>query len=336
MKNSGQVQADVIVFTGPNQVAFDSFQLPLPGPGQVLTRTLFTGVSTGTETRVLAGDESGCDFPLIPGYENVGEIIAVGKRVDLAVGTRVFVRNSITPPGLGRCWGAHMSYTLTDFASLLPLPPKIDPIHGLYAKTGGIALHGVMRGRIREGEQVVVVGLGLIGHLAAQIAIALGAKVIGVDLDNTRLVAACKAGLVYGVNAAQEDPVKAVQDRFGGGADVAIDVTGVAATVDRTARLLRPRPWHPPVPTRTRLVILGSYQDPVVFSYHPSLFDLEPDILPSRDCTEEDMERVLAMIAAGRLKPGFIPAKEFAHQDAPDAYKTLQEKRLVRAIFRWA
>ena len=73
----------------------------------------------------------------------------------------------------------------------------------------------------------------------------------------------------------------------------------------------------------------------MAFSYHPSLFDLEPDILPSRDCTRADLEQALALLAAGRLSPEWIPTQEFDYHDAPMAYRALQSKTLMRAIFRW-
>ena len=71
-----------IVYPGPNEVATGTFELGPCGPTDIVVRTLYTMVSSGTELRVLAGHYGAAGkFPLIPGYSVVGEVIAVGEEV---------------------------------------------------------------------------------------------------------------------------------------------------------------------------------------------------------------------------------------------------------------
>lgn len=329
------MKAKAIVFPEPNRVDFAEFDLPSPGPGQILTRTLYTGVSTGTELRVLRGGEEGAVFPLVPGYENVGEIVAVGAGVSLAVGTRVFVTSFAETGPFHRVWGAQTAYVLGDASGAFVFPEGVDPIDALYAKTGAIALHGIKRGRVTSADTVAVVGQGLIGLLAAQAAKAMGAKVIAVDILPVRLEAARKAGIDYVIDAGRENTEEAVKHLSGGGVDVAVDATGVAATVDGTIRLLRLKPWQPPYPPSGRAVILGSYTEPVSLHYHPTIFDLEPDIFASRDSTPDDIRETLGLIAEGKIRPRVIQAKVVPYTEAPRAYHDLAQKAVARAVFDW-
>jgi 2-desacetyl-2-hydroxyethyl bacteriochlorophyllide A dehydrogenase len=329
------MRSQAIVFPAPYEVELREIDVPPPGEGQVLVRTRYTGVSTGTETRVWAGKQWGAVFPLVPGYEAVGEVIAAGAGVDLPLGTRVFHGGSQFTGPFNRSWGGQVAVALIAAAEAVSLPDGVDARQGLYLKTGAIALHGVRRASVRPGETVVVVGQGLIGHLAAQAAKAQGATVIAVDPLAARLQTAAAAGVDHVLNPAELDIEAAVKELTGGGADVAIDATGVAAAVDGTARLLRVKPWAPPYPPSGRLVLLGSYTEPVAFAYSPSLFDIEPDIFPSRDCTRDDMVAVAELIERGLLDPRAIPELLLPVGRAIEGYRALVERSAMRLVFDW-
>lgn len=324
-----------ILFNKPLEVGFGEIAVPEPEPGQVITRTLFSGVSTGTESRVLRGGEVS-EFPLIPGYENIGQIVQVGADVSLSPGDIVYVGSSECTGGYVKCWGAHVEYALAKASNLIPVPKSVDPKSALYAKVGGIALHGVKRASVTAADVVAIVGLGLIGHLAAQIAKAFGATVIGVDMDEERLRIARNAGIDHVINAGHGDVESRVKDLSNGGVDVAIDVTGIADAVDGTARLVHDKPWAPPYPPSARVVLLGSYTEPVSFSYHPTLFGNEPNILPSRDSTLDDLKEMISLIAAGKVKPDLLPAAVAPVSRARQGYKDVLNKKVMRLIFDWS
>jgi 2-desacetyl-2-hydroxyethyl bacteriochlorophyllide A dehydrogenase len=328
------MNSNCIIFRHPLQVELGEIDLPAPGPGQVLSRTLFTGVSTGTETRVLRGGETD-KFPLIPGYENVGQVVLAGPGVDFKPGDIIYHSGSEYTGAYTRCWGAQMGLALTQAVNCLAVPPGLEPARALYVKVGGIALHGINRARVTAVDTVAVVGLGLIGHLAAQCARARGARVIAIDTDESRRDIARAAGFVEVLNPREGNLEARVKEISSGGVDVAIDVTGVAAVADQTARLVRPKPWHPPYPPSARVVLLGSYTEPVAFSYHPTLFANEPDILPSRDVTPADLQEMLGLLASGQVNPGFLPAKTYPVASAPQAYSDLMANKLLRIVFDW-
>ncbi|MBN2001654.1 zinc-binding dehydrogenase [candidate division KSB1 bacterium] len=327
--------SDAVLFIQPNQVELGQINVPDPGPDEILIRTLYTAVSTGKETRVLEGREHGAEFPLVPGYENVGEIFKAGENVDLATGQLVFYSGSSYTGDYFRCWGGQIAYGLTTPDQVILVPEGTDPKNALYTLVTAIAYHGILRGMVIPGDKVAIVGMGLIGHLAAQCAKVLGGTVIAVDLDPGRLEIARRAGVDYLVDASQGNVENRVKKISEGGVDVAIDATGAAEAVDATARLVYSKPWQPPYPPSGRVVLLGSYTKPVSFFYHPTLFENEPDILPSRYTTFDEMERVVDLIHKKAIKPEVIPAKVYDYKDAPRAYAELKQQNLMRVIFSW-
>ena len=327
-------KSKAIVFTGPYQAELQELEIPKPGTGELLVKTLYTGVSTGTETRVISGKQTGGDFSLIPGYENIGRIVDTGESTSLKPGDIVFHTGSSYTGEFTKCWGAHQEYTLVNETEVYSVPQGLDPEDGVYAKVGAIALHSVKRAKISEQDTVVIVGLGLIGHLAAQCAKALHARVIGVDNNPERLKLAAAAGIEYLVNASRENVKLKVDEYADKNVSVAMDVTGIADTIKNTARLVRSMPWSPPFPPSPKLVILGSYTDPIVLDYD-SLFMDEVDILFSRDTRPEDINDMLNLLKEKKVNPRFLSAKCFDVDEAPQAYKELVEKKLMRVIFKW-
>jgi len=329
------MKTEAIVFTGPGKVEVKSYDLPQPASNQVITKTIYTGVSTGTETRVLSGRQHGAVFPLIPGYENVGEIIETGKKVKLKKGQKVFIRSTENTGPFQNCWGGQVGYALVSENECFPLPKNADLLSCVFAHTAAIAYHGVKRAKVSSKDKVVIVGQGLIGFLASLCCKAFGAKVIAVDLDENRLEAAKNAGIDFIINPSKTDVEKTVKELTNGGADVAFDVTGIASTVDKTGQLVHGKPWKPPYPPSARIVLLASYTEPVAFSYFPTLFDNEPDIFPSRDCIPQDIADVLKLILSKKLNPLLIPYKIFSYKESPAGYNELLNKKTNRVIFDW-
>ena len=172
------MKSTVILFPKPERVDFAEIDIPAPGPGQILAKTILTGVSTGTETRVWRGGEDASAFPLIPGYVNVGEILEAGEGVSLQPGALVFHTGSDNTGEYSRLWGAHCQYCLIRAENAILLPDGIDPKDAIYTVVAAIAQHGIHRGGVAAGDRVAVVGLGLIGavDLHATVGAALSAE----------------------------------------------------------------------------------------------------------------------------------------------------------------
>lgn len=227
----------VVSFTSPHAVVLIEEPAKPLVADQVRIRTLFSGISAGTELTAYRGsnpylskrwDEdrrlfieglTSFEYPIIGwGYEEVGEVVEVGSHVTkMTIGDRVW-----------GVWG-HRSEVIQDeeYALARVLSPKVDPRLGIFSQIGAIALNVILDADIHVGETVVVFGLGVLGQIVAQLARINGAYVIGVDGIASRRELALKLGAdeVLGpTDGGIAEWVRAKTD--GRGADVCLEVSG--------------------------------------------------------------------------------------------------------------
>ncbi|MFB8750176.1 zinc-dependent alcohol dehydrogenase family protein [Streptomyces parvulus] len=254
------------VFHGPGRSAWENLPDPdLKDPTDAVVRVDAVTIC-GTDLHILKGDVPEVRPGTVLGHEAVGEIVEVGTDVHtVRPGDRVLV-SCITACGrcrycregvYGQClggggWilghlidGTQAEYVRVPFADLSvhPLPSAVtDEDAVLLADIFPTAYEvGVLNGRVRPGDTVVVVGAGPIG-LAAVATARLFApeRIIVVDLAAARLEAARKLG-AEAVADARETPEQLVADLTGGlGADVVIEAVGVPETFEMCTRMVRP------------------------------------------------------------------------------------------------
>jgi D-arabinose 1-dehydrogenase-like Zn-dependent alcohol dehydrogenase len=201
-------------------------------------------------------------LPMVLGHEFAGVVEEVGKDVTkLKVGDRVVVplaqacgvcedcragHSNLCPKAMSG--GGYARYARLNRADInaVPLPESVG-----FAEAASMgcryvtAFHGIMdQGQVKADESVVVYGCGGVGLSAVQIASALGARVIAVDLDDRKLELAKKVGAADVVNGKKTDPVKAVIDLTHGGANVSVDALGIAATCRNAVASLGKRGRH--------------------------------------------------------------------------------------------
>ncbi len=254
----------VVVFTAPRTVSFESYEDRPLQPREVRVRTLYSGISAGTELTAYRGsnpyiskqwdtknrlflpsETPSQPYPLSGwGYEEVGEVIEVHPDVTtLKVGNIVY-----------GTWGHRTQHILQeDYASPRIKPEGLDPILAIYSHLGPIALNGILDANIHVGETVAVFGLGVLGQIIAQLARLNGARVIGVDLIEKRLALAKTLGAVdTGLNPKDGSAAERIKDLTNGrGADVTIEVSGSTRALHEAVRATA---------YSARVVALGFYQ----------------------------------------------------------------------------
>lgn len=128
------------------------------------------------------------DQPMALGYSSAGTIVALGKNMSgFKVGQRVACA--------GGGYAVHAEYNVVPRNLLTPLPKNVDFESAAFTTLGAIALHGFRLAEPQIGENVAVIGMGLLGLLAAQIATAAGCNVLGIDVDPDRITLAASLGL---------------------------------------------------------------------------------------------------------------------------------------------
>ena len=147
--------------------------------------------------------------PLPLGYCNVGVVEAVGKGVhSFSVGDRVASN------------GQHAEYVCVPENLCAKIPDNVSDDEAAFTVIGSIGLEGIRLCNPTFGETIVVIGLGLIGLVTAQLLKANGCKVIGYDFDQQKVDLAQASGITAFNPSNGTDPVKYVQDATNGvGAD---------------------------------------------------------------------------------------------------------------------
>lgn len=173
------------------------------------------------------------DQPLTLGYCNVGKVIGVGEGVSgFKIGDRVASN------------GHHAEFVTVPQNLVAAIPDNVSDEEATFTVIGSIGLQGIRLLDPTLGETVVVVGLGLIGMITAEMLMANGCNVIGIDLDDTKLAIAKEKGIQVANPKSGIDPVKFVQSASNGiGADGVI-ITASAKTdelISQAARMCRKR-----------------------------------------------------------------------------------------------
>lgn len=320
-----------LVFTDACTARWEEFTPPEDlGPSEVRLRTLFSAVSVGTETAVYTKSHVGFRdphatyprYPFHPGYAATAEVEAVGPAVrDLEPGQLV-------------CFpGPHSSCAIWDLhrQPWAPIPAGLSPRWAAFARLGAISINGVRLARVQLGDSVCVLGAGLIGQFAAQLARLDGARpiVIGDPLAR-RLAAASACGVHEGVNPAGRD-ARALRRTLADdrGFDVVIEASGAPPAVGQALAL---------VADYGRVVLLGSPRgaveiDPYTLIHRPGVTIIGAHVRTappeasvfSRWTPRANLELVLRLLAAGEL----VVEPLISHQIPADAAPGIYE-RLVR------
>ncbi|MER6051552.1 zinc-dependent alcohol dehydrogenase family protein [Streptomyces sp. NPDC001793] len=238
------MRALVVTAPGSRGTAVTELPDPRPEPDEVVVRVTSCGLC-GTDLHILGGELPVVRYPLVPGHELTGEIVAVGGAVrDRAVGERVAVDPNMPCGachycriGRGNLCEDYTAIGVTragGFAELVAVPARcchVLPAHLSEAAAGLVeplscAVHGLDRLPRRPGEHYLIYGAGTMGlMMAALVRTAGAASVSVVDLNEERLAFARS----FGVDAAVTDAD--ALDRAPG-FEVVIDATGAVAAIE--------------------------------------------------------------------------------------------------------
>jgi 2-desacetyl-2-hydroxyethyl bacteriochlorophyllide A dehydrogenase len=330
----------VVRFTGPRSVDLAVEQDAELGAGQVRVRTLYSGISAGTELTAYRGsnprltkrwDEQRRLFAPAPGttpypvtgwgYEEVGEVVEVGGGVTgYHVGNRVW-----------GVWG-HRSEAVMPAQALVGhvLATSVDPLVGVFARAGAIALNAVLAAGIHLGDRVAIFGQGVLGLLATRLATLDGAEVVAVDTLDSRLRAARAQGALDVVDAAHRSAAESVRQLWpGDGVDTCIELSGSYTALHEAIRT---------VGAGGRVVAAGFYQGPAdgLFlgeEFHHNRVELvaaQISAVSNRMAGRWAVDRLLAtfmrLVAAGHVDPLPLVSHVIDVEDVSAAFALLDER----------
>src|SRR6516225_9941651 len=246
-----------VVFRGEREIELVEFPDPTPGPDEVVIEMKASGMC-GSDLhqyrRSKAGGETGglaaASAPTIAGHEPCGIVAAVGTAVSPSlaqVGQRVMVHHYEGCRVCEHCrsgWsqlcqeepvlvygnnahGGHARYLKVPAFTVVPLPDEMSFTTGAAISCGtGTAYGALRRLKISGDDTIAIFGQGPVGLSATQLAAAMGARVIALDVSPERLARAKEFGAWETINPRSNDPAGAINDLTHGGADLTLDTSG--------------------------------------------------------------------------------------------------------------
>jgi threonine dehydrogenase-like Zn-dependent dehydrogenase len=369
------MSAHRIVF-GEGGAELREYTLPALRPKEMLVRTRCSLVSVGTESTLYVsrrwnpapeggaagaadGTEDRWDFEdygsgetwdmernrRFPGYALAGDVIAAGEEVaGYAVGDRVVALHH------------HADLAICPALPFITLriPDGVSYEDATFCVLASVSMHALHRGELRIGEDVVVMGAGLVGLLATQLARIGGAHpVIAVDLSPRRLELARRMGADATIDPKREDLVRRVRECVGGeGAHLTIEAVGNPAVLQQCMRVCAPG---------ARVVVMGAIVGTVTLDLYSEFVFRELTLIGSQQprnpvvdsiyyhrTGQANRKALLDMIARGTLEVHQLITHRLSWREAPEVYRALGQAKnadydgsgdvhrdLVGVIFDW-
>jgi 3-hydroxyethyl bacteriochlorophyllide a dehydrogenase len=299
------MKTQAIVLEQPQQIALRALELSPATAGDVVVDIEFSGISTGTEKLLWNGrmpQFPGMGYPLVPGYESVGRVVAAGPGAGHAEGEQVFV------PG-ARCFG-EVRGLFGGAASRLVVPGarvmRIDEALGERAvllALAATAYHAVAQAGKREPivPPDLIVGHGVLGRLLARMTVVAGYPPPTVwELDAQRSAGASG----YLVMHPDDDPRRDYRAVY--------DMSGDSSLLDRLIARLAPG---------GEVVLAGFYSEPLAFQFAPA-FMREATIRCAAEWQRADLLAVKELAEGGRLSLDGLITHHALPTHADAAYRT--------------
>jgi alcohol dehydrogenase len=336
-----------LVYHGPGEKAWETVPDPsIIQPTDAIVR-IDSSTICGTDLHILKGDTPEVKEGTILGHEAVGTVVEVGAAVTtIAVGDRVLVS---CVSSCGRCrsckeghygicsgggWifgymidGLQAEFARVPFAdtSLYKVPPRLSDEQVLFAADILPTAYevGVVNGRVEPGDTLAIVGAGPIGLATIMTArLHTPAKIIAIDLSDSRLEKALELGADAVINNREQDAIARVMELTGGlGADVAIEAVGVPATFELCTELIRPG---------GRVANIGVHGECVTL--HLEKLWIRDVTITTGIVDTRTTPMLLKLIEAERFDPTVFATHHFPLDDAVTAYDVFAEAAETHAL----
>ncbi|MDX2219641.1 MAG: chlorophyll synthesis pathway protein BchC [Burkholderiales bacterium] len=320
MLNAGALQSDTtvlhakaVVLDGPAALGLQDVILDAPGSDDVVVEVDWSGISTGTERLLYDGSMPpfpGMGYPLIPGYESVGRVIAAGRNVNIREGETVFV------PG-ARCFGAirglfgGAAQTLVTPVNRVAKVPAALGADAVLLALAATARHALAN---RAAPQLIV-GHGVLGRLLARITIAMGQAAPLVWESNP---ARQHGATGYNVCAPQDDARRDYRS--------IVDASGADDVLNLLISRLAPG---------GEVVLAGFYHQPLKFDFAPA-FMREARLAVSAEWKPADLIAVQALISEGALSLDGLVTHRQPARDAAAAYRqAFTDPGCLKMVLDW-
>lgn len=335
------MKTKAVVFSAKNQIEIRDVETSPLAPGRILTESLYTFVSPGTELRTLAGFY-GADkkFPMIPGYSAVCRVLETGADVKtFRPGDLLSSRAGGFFENISTHWGGEAGHHVcsADLGAHVLLPAGDDPLKYAVTEIAAISYRGVLSANPRPGEHVLVIGQGMIGSFSAEFFRMKGCAVTVCDIDKQRLEESARAG--FAAIDLKEPDFRERLEPFGcHGFDIVSECSGYTPGVELAYAQLRNLLRDSASKMRNhwpRLLLQASYVENV--SINPSnFFNGEGIVIVTPNDRElDDRQQVAELIRRGELDTRRFTKNIFTPEEMPMAYRKLQDHKINSIVCKW-
>ncbi|HWO88990.1 MAG TPA: zinc-binding dehydrogenase [Gemmatimonadales bacterium] len=332
------------IFHGAHQpLRIEDVPTPQPGPGEILIRVAGCGVCHTDLHYIDHGTPTFKQPPVILGHEIAGTVAAVGSGLtQWSEGDRALVPAVLTCGRCGFCrqgrenlcaagtmLGNHIDGGFAEFVvvpakDVVRLPEDVPLVEGsIIADAVTTPFHAVVRrGRVAAGDWVVVFGCGGVGLSLVQVAAAVGARVIAVDVKPAKLAIATRFGAAAALDAGMPKLDREVRRITEGGADVAFEAVGRAAAQNAAFDSLR---------AGGRLVLVGYSPETMPLNAGRTMFR-EIEVVGSLGCRPVDYPRAVELVRQGRIRLMEMVTHRFPLDQIGEAFEVLRCGDAIRVV----
>jgi 3-hydroxyethyl bacteriochlorophyllide a dehydrogenase len=309
------MKTKAVVMTEPHQIALESLYIMEPGAGDVVVDVQFSGISTGTEKLFWNGKMPsfpGMGYPLVPGYESVGEVVEAPKTSIFKTGDSVFVPGANCFGEVKGLFGGASKQLVTPEHRLIKIDPQMREDGALFA-LAATARHAIAG--LNNALPELIVGHGVLGRLLARMTIAAGGKPPMVwELDKVRSAGAVGYSVIHPDDDIRTD-YRAIYD-----------VSGDEKIIDKLVGKLE---------KAGEIVLAGFYPEKINFTF-ATAFLKEAKFRISSEFNSDDIAATRSLIEAGSLSLEGLITEVSSATNVVGAYeKAFKDPNCLKMILDW-
>ena len=307
------MDAFAVVMEQPRGLKVSKLALNPPGDNDVVVDIAWSGISTGTERLLYEGRMPpfpGMGYPLVPGYESVGQIVSASPGLEARIGQTVFVPGANCFGAVRGLFGGAASRLVVPAARTVEIDSGLGE-QGVLMALAATAYH-VMAPPFTDPPELIV-GHGVLGRLLARLAVAMGGQPVVWENNPQRISGA----IGYAVTNENDDPRRDYKR--------ICDVSGAAGMLDALIGRLAPGGE----------IILAGFYDKLSFTFPPA-FMREARFRISAEFKPADLQAVRGFLDDGRLSLDGLITHRQAPGHAHDAYDTaFGDSSCLKMILDW-
>ena len=308
------MRTTAVVLERPEHLVLTELDLTPPVQGDVVVEIDWSGISTGTERLLWSGRMPhfpGMGYPLVPGYESVGRIIAAEGEHGGRIGEMVFVPGARCFGDVRGLFGGAAARVVVPGARALPIAESFGEL-GVLLALGATAYHACSVEGARQPD--LIVGHGVLGRMLARLAVAAGAAPTVWETNPDRRSGAQGYAVI--------DPAADERRNY----RTICDVSGAGDLLDTLVSRLAPG---------GEIVLAGFYDEPLSFTFPPA-FMREARFRIAAQWHENDLKAVREMAESGRLSLDGLITHRHPAAEADTAYRTaFGDPACLKMILDW-